>query len=121
MIENKMLCRYLYFLACLPDLQLGNLHYVNITGPRIPIQDFEFGFQILDVRFGISDFAISRFGFLIFDFRFQIWDTRFGISDFGFQISNSFQMFDFRFRISDLSSRVLTLQLKLQLVLNKIS
>ena len=47
------------------------------------------------------------------DFRF-----RFQISGFGYQISDSFQMSDFRFRsrISDLSSRVLTLQLKLQLV-----
>ena len=45
-------------------------------------------------------------------------DLEFQILDFRFRISDSFQMFDFRFRfrISDLSSRVLTLQLKLQLV-----
>ena len=30
-----MPCRYLYFLACLPDLQLGSLHYVSLTGGRI--------------------------------------------------------------------------------------
>ena len=30
-----MPCRYLYFVACLPDLQLGSLHYVNLTGRRI--------------------------------------------------------------------------------------
>ena len=30
-----MPCRYLYFLACLPDLQLGSLHYVSLTGRRI--------------------------------------------------------------------------------------
>ena len=55
----------------------------------------------MDVRFGISDFR-----FQILDFRFQISDT-FLISDFRF-----------RFRISDFSSRVLTLELKLQLVLS---
>ena len=69
-------------------------------------------FETRDFRFGIPDFE-----FWISDFGCQIWNFRFWISGFGFQISDSFQMFDFRFRfrISDLSSRVLTLQLKLQL------
>ena len=94
-----------------------------------------FGFQILDVRFVISGFRfqVSDFRFWISDFRFgtpdfefwisdfgcQIWNFRFWISGFGFQISDSFQMSDFKFRfiISDLSSRLLTLQFKVQLVL----
>ena len=31
-----MPCRYIYLFICLPpDLQLGSLHYVNLTGRRI--------------------------------------------------------------------------------------
>ena len=95
------------------------------------ISDFEF--QILDVRFGISDlrFQDSDLRFWISDFRFETPDFEFWISDFVFQILNvpisdfGFQVLDFRFQtvfkclISDLSSRVLTLQLKLQLVTAK--
>ena len=64
------------------------------------------------------EFCILGTRFFISDFGSQIWNFRIWISGFEFQISDSFQMFDFRlrFRISDLSSRVLTLQLKLQLV-----
>ena len=66
-----------------------------------------FGFQILDVRFGISDFRFQDldFKFWISDFRFGTPDFELWTSDFGSQVSDSFQVFDFRFRfrISDLS------------------
>ena len=86
---------------------------------RFWMSDLEF--QILDFRIRIWDFGFETpdFEFWISDFVFQILYFRFWISDFGFQV------LDFRFQtvfkclISDLSSRVLTLQLKLQLVTAK--
>ena len=72
------------------------------------------GLQNSDIRFWISDF-----GFQILYFVFQILYFTFWISDFGFQVLNFRFQTVFKCLISDLSSRVLTLQLKLQLVTAK--
>ena len=77
-----------------------------------------FRFQIFDIRFWITDFGFQLisvdFRFCISDFVFQILNVP--ISDFGFQVLDFRFQTVFKYLISALSSRVLTLQLKLLLV-----